>query len=104
MVDYRVEGFREVDGDCFVLMSSHFLTENVLSEIRMSSITEKIKRNLIKLAEYNSLCYFLTNQRYRYGAIVRFQSLTVHVTDQRNNGGFPFALDVAGYSAVTRSF
>ena len=81
MVD-RVEGFREVHGDCFVLMFSHVF-ENVLSEIQMNSITDKIQRKFIKLAEYDSLCCFLTNQQYGYGAIVRFQSLTVHIMDRK---------------------
>ena len=63
--------------------------QDVLLEIWISSVTEKIQRKFIRPTEYYSLCYFLTKGQYKYGTIVRFQSLTVHVTDRRNNGGFP---------------
>ena len=75
MVD-RVEGFREVHGDCFVLMFSHVF-ENVLSEIQMNSITDKIQRKFIKLAEYDSLCCFLTKISQETYAIVSKQSFSL---------------------------
>ena len=73
-------------------MSLHVL--RTVSEIWMSSITEKIQKKIIKLAEF----FFNQPAIQIWG-----YSLTVHVTGRRNNGGFPFVLDVAGYSAVMRS-
>ena len=75
-------------------MSWHVL--RTVSEIWISSITDEIQRKIINLAEY-----FLNQPAIQIWGY----SLTVHFVDRRNNGGFPFALDMmAGYSAVMRSF